>query len=154
MGVAAPAIPIIAAAAQTVSAGVTAYKIGETIGETIGEAIRDKSLTLVNKHRHRIWAVVMYKSNTYNDWVIKGWFEIIPFDTFTYSFKGIKCRTVYYYAECGECNSIWGNGDAKGYVPTSSSAFTNFDSDCIGKIRDFSKAYLGDDDITRNLTGY
>ena len=154
MGVTGTALPIIVSSAQIVSAGATAYKIAETIGKIIGNAIRDKSLTLVNKHRHKIWIVVMYKRNNYNDWIIKGWFGIIPFDTFTYYFKGIKCRTVYYYAECGECNFIWGNGDAKGYVPTSSPAFTYYNSERIGQIRDFSKIYLGDNDRTRHLTGY
>ena len=151
MGVAGPAIAI---AANVAGSAITGYKIGSAIGETVAEHIRDKSLNLVNKHRHRIWAVLMYKSNKYEDWLIKGWFEIIPLDTFSYSFAGIKCRTVYYFAICEECGSTWGNGDATGYVPTTNDAFTHYDSDCIGKVRDFSKAYLGDEDVTRNLTGY
>ena len=96
----------------------------------------------------------MYKSNIYEDWVVKGWYEIIPFDKFSHDFAGTKNRKVYYYAECTECGSTWGDGDATGYVPTDGNSFTNFDSECIGKVRNFSEAYIGNKDLEISLTGY
>ena len=151
MGVAAPLIP---AAISIGSSVITGAKIGKVIGEKIGESLRDKCLILKNKHRHRIWAVLMYKNNNINDWMVKGWFEIIPFDSFSYSFSGIKNRIVYYYAVCEECGSSWGKGDTTGYVPTTNEAFTNYNSIGIGELKDFSKANLSDDDVERDLTGY
>ena len=144
MGVAGP---IIGAAATIRSSVVTGYRAWKFIGEAIGEAIRDKSLILINKHRHRIWAVVMYKNNYIEDWMVKGWFEIIPLDSFCYSFPDIKNRVVYYYAICEECGSTWGKGDTTGYVPTTNNAFTNYNSSCIGELRDFSMVDLRDNDI-------
>ena len=151
MGVAGP---IIAAAATIGSSAISGYKAGKVVGEAIGETIRDKILTLKNKHRHRIWAVVMYKNNYIEDWMVKGWFEILPFDSFSYSFPGVKNRVVYYYAQCEECGRTWGNGDTTGYVPTSNEAFTHYNSSCFGTLRDFSKVNLSKNDVERSLTGY
>ena len=147
-----PAAPALAVTAQVVGSAITAYNVGKKLGETVSEITRDKSLTLVNKHRHRVWVAVMYQYN--DDWVIKGWFGIIPLDSFRYSFPGIKNRIVYYYAECADCDFTWGNGSGSGYVPTHGNAFTVYDSWKIGKLREFSKVDLSDDDITRTLTGY
>ena len=96
----------------------------------------------------------MYKNNNIEDWMVKGWFEILPFDSFRYSFSGIENRVVYYCAICEECGATWGKGDTTGYVPTTNEAFTNYNSLCIGKLRDFSKANLVDNDIERDLIGY
>ena len=59
MGVAGP---VLSAAVPIISSAVTSYKVGKAIGEKIGDSIRDKTLTLINKHRHRLWVVVMYKN--------------------------------------------------------------------------------------------
>ena len=128
--------------------------IGTGLGFKIGEKLRDKTLILKNKHRHSIWVVLMYKDNKHEDWVINGWYEIIPAHTFSYNFPGIKNRTVYYYAVCKKCRTRWGKGDTNGYVPTSYKAFTHLNSSHIGKIRNFTKVNLRDDDIKRNLTGF
>lgn len=143
--------PLIVAAPLITSS----IAIGTKIGETIAEELRDKSLILKNKHRHRIYAVLKYKHNEYhNEWMVKGWFEIIPCDSISYSFPGIKNRIVYYYAFCDECGKEWGNGDTSGYVPTTDDAFTHFDSSRIGKIKNFSMANIIEDDIERELRGY
>ena len=141
-------------AGSLISSGITGYKIGKKLGKIIDEKIRDKTLSLTNKHRHRIWLVVMYKNNDVNEWMVKGWFGIILCDTFSYSFPGINNRHVYYCAICEECGSTWGRGDTTGYVPTTNEAFTNYNSDRIGELRDFSHVYLDDKDIETDLTGY
>ena len=151
MGVAGP---VLSAAVPIISSAVTSYKVGKAIGEKIGDSIRDKTLTLINKHRHRLWVVVMYKNNYIDDWMVEGWFELLPFDSFHYSFIGIKNRIVYYWAKCNECDSTWGKGDSTGYVPTTSEAFTNFNSIGIGELKNFSEVNLRDDDVSIKLTGY
>ena len=70
-------------AGSLISSGITGYKIGKKLGKIIDEKIRDKALSLTNKHRHRIWLVVMYKNNDVNEWMVKGWFGIILCDTFS-----------------------------------------------------------------------
>ena len=147
-----PAAPALAVTAQVVSSAITGYNVGKKLGETVSEIIRDKSLTLVNKHRHRVWVAVMYQYN--GNWVIKGWFEIIPLDSFSYSFAGIKNRNVYYYVECADCDAKWGDGSGTGYVPTHGEAFTVYDSWEIGELRKFSGTNLADDDITINCSIY
>ena len=96
----------------------------------------------------------MYKNNDVNEWMIKGWFGIILYDTFSYSFPGINNRHFYYCAICEECGSTWGRGDTTGYVPTTNEAFTNYNSDRIGELRDFPHVYLDNKDIETDLTGY
>ena len=120
MGVAAPVLTV---AGPIISSAISGYKIGKSLGELVSEEIRYKTLTLINKHRHRIWAVVMYKNNYIEDWMVKGWFELIPLDPWTYGFYGVKNRIVYYYAVCEECGNYWGKDDANGYVPTDNEAF-------------------------------
>ena len=145
---------IIGGAAIIGSSVSTGYRAGQFIGEAMGEAIRDKSLILTSKHRHRIWAGVMYKNNYIEDWMVTGWFEIIPLDSFCYSFPDIRNRVVYYCALYEECSSTWGKVDTTGYIPTINNAFTNYYSSCIGELWDFSRADLSDNDIQRELTGY
>ena len=128
--------------------------IGTSLGIKIRDKLRDKTLILKNKHRHQIFVALMFKDNNHEDWVIKGWYEIMPSHTFSYNFPGIKNRTVYYYAICKKCRTRWGRGDTNCYIPTSNEAFTYLNSSHIGEIRNFSKVNLKDDDIKRNLTGF
>ena len=86
--------------------------------------------------------------------MVKGWFELIPLDPWTYGFYGVKNRIVYYYAVCEECGNYWGKDDANGYVPTDNEAFCNYNSCCIGELKDFSKVDLSDNDASIELTGY
>ena len=120
-----------------ISSALTGYKIGKEIGKTIGNIVRDKTLTLINKHRHKIWVVFMYQNNYIDDWMVEGWFGVIYLCSFTYSFHGVKNRNVYYYANCGKCGSLWGNGKATGYVPTDNEPFKNYNSFGIGKLKIF-----------------
>ena len=143
----------VASAFVIANSVLTGYKIGKGIGKIIGNIVRDKTLTLINKHRHKIWVVVMYQNNYIDDWMVKGWFGVNYLHSFTYSFHGVKNRNVYYYANCGECESSWGKGEATGYVPTDNEAFKNFNSIGIGKLRNFSHVYL-DHDVEIELKGY
>ena len=119
--------------------------------EELKEKLREKSLTLRNKHYHEIYVVRMYKYNNGN-WMVEGFYRVKSGDTVSFSFPGINNRTVYYYARCGDCGANWGNGDSTGYVPKAPSpAFLNYDSSCIGVIEDFTRVNIRNGDVTQNL---
>ena len=119
--------------------------------EELKEKLREKSLTLRNKHYHKLYAVIMYRNNNGIDWMVKGWYIIKPGDTVSFSFPGITNRTVYYNATCEDCGKHWGDGDSNGYVPTSSPAFLYYNSSHIGELENFTRVNLRNGDVTQNL---
>ena len=119
--------------------------------EELKGKLKEKSLSLTNKHYHKLYAVIMYKNNS-GVWMVKGWYIIQPNDTFSYSFSGIRNRIVYYNAKCYECDTFWGKGDAYGYIPISPyPAFEHPDSSHIGENKKFTEINLRNSDISHNL---
>ena len=119
--------------------------------EELKGKLKEKSLSLTNKHYHELYAVIMYRNNS-GVWMVEGWYVIQPNDTFSYNFSGIRNRIVYYNAKCNECGTFWGEGDAYGYIPISPyPAFEHPDSSHIGESKKFTEVNLRSSDANINL---
>ena len=109
------------------------------------------SFTLTNKHRHKIYIVLMYQNND-KKWMVKGWYPLKNGESTTQKFPDINNRTFYYRGICYECDTHWGKGDATGYIPEPPyPAFTHYDSDEIGDEEDFTRINVSKGNYSTNL---